>query len=228
VTLDAEARKEANIPERATHFAFAYPLDALSNGRFEKLVDKVGHFERLHSFENKNKLQQKRDEKKAWFHFLGFGGFAYFEKDEASQNSYGTLLQLNAITFKKSAQLLHLHGPYPAHAAAVHALHQSRRLRPVTARAIRVVSGYTEFAWVNPKERFQSEIKPGYATTSARSDHCGELWLGDEMYEHGAFVYTNATGAPTYFTISPKKADETVHGAATWALPRPPSRGAAA
>ena len=50
----------------------------------------------------------KRDEKHAWFHFLGFGGFAYFEKDAASEeSSCGTLLQLNAITFKKTTQALH-------------------------------------------------------------------------------------------------------------------------
>ena len=77
------------------------------------------------------------------------------------------------------------------------------------------MSGYTEFAWVNPRERFRSEALAGSADDSAHFDHCGELSLGDEPYDHGAFVYASAAGAPTYFVISMRKAEEFQDGAVT-------------
>ena len=124
VTLPPEVKREAGIPEAATHFAFVYPL----SGEAEKQLDR-----NIDLAEN------------PWAFALLIGGFLYFGPDE-------DLLAVNALTIMPSPAVLHLVGPYPPNKDAMAAMSTQGRMCEVSLDGMHT-AGFRRFGWVHPGEK---------------------------------------------------------------------------
>lgn len=107
ITLPAEARDSANIPQNATLFAFAYPLAGM--GQLSE--DQTKHI-------NLGDLAHA---------FLSFGGYVYFDAN-------GKALVVNAID---AGPGLWFDGPHKLHKTTMVTLQKQGRMQPVTAGFLR-------------------------------------------------------------------------------------------
>jgi hypothetical protein len=126
ITLKAEVKRLAGIPDAATHFAFMHPLSCFAD-RMQKLV------------------QQHAVHKPSWLDALLIGAFVYFsESDE--------VLRINALALGASPNFLFLDGPHDCSAASFGHLEDHDRAQPVTLSHLRA-AGLCSFAWVVPSEQ---------------------------------------------------------------------------
>lgn len=107
VTLPNVVRRDAGIPQAATHFAFVYPLKHLKG--------------RLHA------INLTRE---PWAFAVIVGAYAYF--DEA-----GTMLSLNALSIMPSPSVLHLVGPVTAYQQSALEMTKNGRMSDVTLDGLR-------------------------------------------------------------------------------------------
>ncbi len=141
VTLPDDAKSAAGIPHAASFFAYAYPLQQLTEA-FDSLMKTVF-----------SSVTHNHDDERLMFMLLG--GFCYFD-------GQGTYLQCNALSLKPSKIRLWLEGPFPASEGAIQALRARDRIQPVRTKALRR-GGVEEFGWVHPRER------PGKAALCAHA-----------------------------------------------------------
>ena len=161
VTLPPEAKAQAGIPLEATCFAFVHPLP-----KFEGSL---------------KKLNMARH---TWGFVLLVGGFVYLDDDH-------NVLQVNALTFAKTANALSLAGPYAPSAKALDALRAQRRMQPLAVGAL-AEAGMKALGWVHPAELF---------TGTSLSD--------GTRNEHGSFVYEwqASAAAPMVYSVFPPGED---------------------
>ena len=195
ISLSAEAKKRAQIPPKASFYAFAYPLDCMAADTATLLHAVVGSVSRL--------------DDEVFFFFL-LGGFCYF--DERKQ-----FLQANAISLnrrfsaiehgeevKMSSGELIFDGPYALGDNVAHALRIADRFATWSIAAFKD-AGLLTLAWVNPSER------------------PGGLALHETVtWESGAFVCERADGSAVFYrTIrgpqSTSATERSRHWAPGWA-----------
>ena len=124
ITLTAESRLHAGVPEQATAVSFVYPLPGLKDA-IQRLIDE-GHLQ-------------------PWLFMCLLGGFCYF-------NASGSIVQSNALVLTENPPVqLHLVGPYPASDGGVQYLVENERMQVVTIKSLREI-GFLEFCWVLAKE----------------------------------------------------------------------------
>jgi|EP00966_Prymnesium_polylepis_P335656 hypothetical protein len=207
LTLSSAERRIAGIPDLATHCAFAYPLEMFHDKeRAQKVLEIEKTLTRRSSTSSppeEDGLEDTEKESKAsWATFCVNGGFAYFTQDEAAaDDSLGRLLQVSALSLERfCAHKYRVEGPFKADRRAIVYLREAGRLKRITADMINGadISSFTKFAWVNPGEDFDAK---GEGT---------RLALGEELYSHGALVYTGDGEAvqPIYYAIAGKKVAE--------------------
>lgn len=156
VTLPTEAKRAAGIPAAAEFFAFAYPLQDLTEA-FDSLMKSVF-----------SSITHGHDDDMLFFMLLG--GFCYFDADRK-------FLHANALSLKPSALSLWLEGPWPATAGSVDALRSRDRLQCVRTKALRR-GGVEKFAWVHPNER--PNDKPLCAQSAVEWEHGALLFEMEE------------------------------------------------
>jgi hypothetical protein len=195
ISLTAEAKKRAQIPPKASFYAFAYPLDCMAADTATLLQAVIGSVSRL--------------DDESFFFFL-LGGFCYF--DERKQ-----FLQANAISLSRrfsviehgeevmvSSGELVFDGPYALGDNVADALRAADRFAAWSVAALKD-AGLLTVAWVNPSER------------------PGGLALHETVtWQSGAFVCERADGSAVFYrTIrgpqSTSATERSRHWAPGWA-----------
>ena len=137
----------------------------------------------------------------SWATFCVNGGFAYFTRDEAADDSLGRLLRVSALSLERfCAHKYRLEGPFKADRRVLPYLREAGRLKRVKGDMINGadVSSFTNFAWVSPGEDFNAK------------GESAPVALGEEAYSHGAFLYSGDVEAvqPIYYAIAGEKVSE--------------------
>ena len=176
-------RVKSGIPENATHYSFAYPLDCLRDDFDTLMHAMVGSTE------------QNNDDEAVLMFFL-LGGFVYFAADAAGNSSAapGRIIAVNALSLSSKAPAeLFFDGPYAAPEPVVKALEREDRMSRVTIGRLKK-AGIHEFAWV-----YQNEKPGGHALSSDPNAN-----------PHGCYVYTtkNAEHAPFYYALRPRRVEK--------------------
>ena len=138
--LDPAARVKAGIPESASHYCFAYPLDCLRSdfdGLLKSLVSSADH--------------TQSDEAVLMFFLLG--GFCYFRIEGVHVPP--ALVAINALTLEPAGQAvvgeLMFEGPFSASDEASRIVAKAGRMASMTIGNL-VEVGISSFAWINPGE----------------------------------------------------------------------------
>ena len=188
ISLNADQRFAAAVPNEAELFSFAHPADYVwlepdeESGAFGEKIDKSRW---LPLEKNLEKLDLTKE---LWGFFLLVGGFCYFDKDRKPLQGANST---NALTLVPSENTMNFVGPFDPELDAFQALHEEGRMVPITLDALQD-AGFKAFGWVNPREAVGG--KP--------------LNADESKYAHGAFVYLMQDGSKNFFGLIPPTEEE--------------------
>jgi len=154
ITLQPMVKKQAGIPSNAKSYAFMYPSTELAKAIFQRPssdseTNSCSFFDSLPT------------STKYTFDDTGLksaailGGFAYFD-------SQFNCITVNALSRVYREEQLKFSGPFNVHQSACVELYKLRRVQQIRLDVFHE-AGFSSFAWVRPKEKFQfHSVLEGY------------------------------------------------------------------